>query len=514
MGLARSAMGLMAARALGALSALGFTVVVAARFGSDRVTDVAFGALILPSSLTVMLGALLPPVIVTVFRSAQVARGEEEAWRFVRCALRLLLLGAALLTLLGSLASPLLARAVGPGFVPADVVLCARYMALSFLLVWFSVFASVLKGVMNANSSFLLPALDTFSLNAASIAIVLAGSRTWGALTLVAAAVAGNLAKVLIVLPSAPVRRLFATPAPWTHPELRTLGMLLWPMVFQTVLYALNALVIRALATRIPMEGALSHITYAEKLAYMPGDLLILAIGTVLLPSLATSHARADREETRRLVTTGIRVSWMLAVPAAVGLFLLSEPVVRLLFERGAFDRADSQQTAAVLRILALSLLAGGQVVLSQALYAAHRTKSILLVGVLSLATNAGLGWTLVGPLRQSGLAWAATASQILAFLAYSVIYLRTESGLDGRGLITTLWKVAIATGAMAVLVELGQRYTLLRWSLPASVCGLVSAGAIAYAAVLWLLRAEEWKYLRRPTDNLDVQKSSRTLAP
>lgn len=477
MGMARSALGLMAARALGAGSALAFTIVVAARFGSDRITDIVFNALILPSSITVILGAMLPPAIVTVFRSAQVARGEEEAWRFARSALRLLLLGAAALTLAGGLASPLLARAVSPGFAAPDVALCARYMALAFLLVWFSVFSLILKGFLNANESFLLPALDTFCLNAVSIAFVYAASRPLGALALVAAAVAGNVVKVLMVLPSRPARRLLAASAPWIHPEMRTLGALLWPMAIQTGVYSLNALIVRALATRIPMEGALSHITYAEKVAYMPGDLLVMAVGTVMLPALATRFAEQDAAGMRRLVTIGIRAAWVLAVPAAAGLFLLAEPIVRLLFERGAFDSSDTRETAAVVRVLAVSLLGGGQVVLSQALYAAHRTRTILLVGLMSLVVNAGLGFALVGPMRQTGLAVAATAAQVLAFCAYGAF---TWRQVDFRDLGRTLWKVLLATAIMVVAVELGRRH--LRAPLPLEVGALVALGAGVYA--------------------------------
>jgi putative peptidoglycan lipid II flippase len=487
MSLYTSAVGVVVARALGLGAAVGFTVFLAHRFGSDRLTDLAFTALIIPNALMVVIANYFPPVFVSVFKAIDVQRGSPEAWVFGRSAPRAVALLAAAATAAGVLASPALAPMVATGFSAEEVRHVTRLMQVAFPLIFFTAVAAAVKGLLNANGSFFVPSLDTLVTNAVAIVVIAASADRWGVFSIVAGVAAGGAGKLLLMVPGYWARRP-PGPAVWFHPSVREAGRLLVPVLLNSLVFTLNVAVVRALATRIPMEGAVSHLSYAERIFSAPQDLLVVSMGVVLLPSMTASAASRDFVDLRRRVTLGLRLALFFGIPAAAGLALVAEPLVRLFCERGRFDAADTVETARALRGYAPALAVSGHLILHQAFYAMRQTRSLLVVGLVTLAVSAGLGMVLVGPLRQVGLALAFSASILVGAVLALAIFIRSAGAPDLKVLGGTALRVGACAGGMAGVV-----WGLQRWG-GAPVLGVIAAGVAVFALLARLLCSGEWK--------------------
>lgn len=489
MNLHASAAGVAAARGLGMAAAFAFTVVVAHFFGGDRATDIAFAALIIPQALMVNLGTLFPPVFVSMFKSVETTRGTGEAWAFGRSALRVVALAAAAAAAAGVLLSPLLARAVAGNFNPEEVAQTSRYMQFAFFLVLFTAASSTLKGLLNAGGAFFVPSLDTLAVNATAVAVVVAMRGRWDVFSLVAGVVAGGLFKVLVMTPTY-FRLRRPGRGPLIHPALKDSWSLLYPVLLNAVVFMLMLSVMRALAARTGVEGAVSHLTYADKIVSAPQDIFVISIATVLLPSLAGDAAAGCLDEVRRRVTLGLRMSAFFGIPVAVGMFVLAEPVVALIFQHGLFDASDTLETARVLRAYAGTLAFSGLLILYQAFYALRATGAILASGAAMLAVTAALGAAFLGPFRQAGPALACSISFVAGYLVLLILFVRRAGWPDLRGLAKGVAGTLVAAAVMgAAAWALGPRvHVLLR----------AAAGMAVFALLARFLCPEEWRQARK----------------
>ncbi len=477
MSLSRTTAGVAAARALGLAAAVGFSIYAARRFGGDRATDLAFNALILPNALMVVMATLLPPIFVSVFKSVEATQGLASARAFGRSALIVTAAATLALSGIGAAMAPWVSRAVGSGYSESDLGVMSGYVRWAFLLLFVTGVASVLKGLLNGAGSLILPSLDTMAMNLAALAVLAWGAERWGAFALVAAVVAGGAAKVLLM---APGHR--GGPGPLFHPALRDAGRLLLPVVLNSAVFAAGAALLRAYASRIPGEGAASHLGYAEKVFSAPQDLFIVSMGSVILPALAADAAAGRLEDVRRRAATGMRMATFFGIPAAVGLLFLAEPVTALLYQRGQFDAADTVDTAAAVRGFALSLIFSAHLILYQAFYALGRTGPILLSGLAHLAGIA-IGGALLG--GQGGLALAWSIGYAAGFVAILAAFCRRLGNPGLASLFSGALRTACASAMMGAVL-----WGTSSWS----VIPRIVLGGIVFAVAARFLCPEEWK--------------------
>lgn len=485
MSLRLSAAGVVLARALGIGAAVALTVVTAQRLGSDRATDVAFAALVVPGALMAAISNFFSPVFLSIFKGIEVRQGEAEAWRFAGAALRVVTLSAGAASLLGAAASPLLAGAIGEGFLPDEVRRMSRYMQGAFPVVFLASIGAVLKGVVQARGSLVVPALDTFVVNAVAVGLLVWGPAEAGATLLVAGVVAGQGARTLLLVPGY-VRRRVPVRAPWFHPGLEQAARMLGPVLLVGLIGTANAAILRLLASRVNREGAVSHLTYAERIVAAPIDVFAISLGTVLLPAMAASAAAGDREMLRRRVAKGLRLSALLGPPAALGLAVVAEPLVELICQRGRFDAADTRETARTLWGYAPLLLFAGHAVLHQAFYALRRTGAILASGVVVLACTAAVGVLLLRPLETLGLALACSIGTAGAVAVLVGLLGREVGWPDVKAVCSCAIRSSLAAGGMALIVWAWTPHVLIR----------VVAGGLVFVLLARILCREEWSWL------------------
>jgi len=482
---------------------LGFVrdVVVARAFGAGPTTDAFFVAFRIPNLFRRLLAeGALATAFIPVFTDYLATRSRPEFDRMVRAVAGTLLLTLLVVAALGAWLAPWIVGVMAPGFsaVPEQLRLATTLTRLMFPYLVFVGLAALAMGLLNVHHRFFTSALGPAVLNVGMIAAVLMLPPHVGVpiLALALGVLVGGLGQFAIQLPE--LRRAgvpLQPSAEFTHPALRRIARLLGPAVFGLAAVQLNVFVNTLLASLLP-EGSISFLYYADRIVEFPLGVFGIAVATATLPPMAAQAARRDLPGLTGTLNFALRLSCFVAIPASVGLWLLRDPITRLLFERGRFGPDDTQATAWALGFFALGLPAFSAVrIAAQALYALEDPRTPVRVGVAAVGLNVAFALALMGPLKHGGLALAASASATFNLIALLWLLRRRLGRLGGRRLLGSLWRVAGATAVMAAWCG------LLIWNWPHGPTRKVEAlwlllaiggGIVAFTATSLVLRAEE----------------------
>jgi putative peptidoglycan lipid II flippase len=404
----------------------------------------------------------------------------------------------AALTLLGVAGAPLLVRVMAPGFFADSLTgpLTVRLTRLMFPYLFFVGLASLAMGMLNAHRHFLVPALAPIMLNLAIVGAVLLLAPHLGVFALAVGVLVGGAGQLLIQLPALARRGLLLVPTlDHRHPAVTRIVRLLGPVAVGQSATQLNILIDSVIASFL-VGGSVSYLYYADRLVEFPLGVFGIAIATSVLPTLAAQAAGQDPAALRATLSFALRLATFVTLPAAVGLFVLREPLVRVLYQRGAFGPAETAETAWALGFYAVGLVGFATVKIgAQAFYALGDTRTPVKLAIGAMALNSALAVALAFPLRHGGLALATSCSATANSLALAWLLRRRlgPAAVAGARRGWTRIGVASAVLALALLVAgaLGpapaSRLAEIAW-LGATIVG----GALVYVLTHLALGSDE----------------------
>jgi len=276
-------------------------------------------------------------------------------------------------------------------------------------------------------------------------------------------------------------------------PGVRRMLMLMAPAVLGVSVTQIS-LLINSIFASFLVSGSVSWLYYAERLMEFPAGLLGVALGTVLLPSLSKAHNDDKPEEFSALLDWGLRLTFLLTLPAALALALLSVPLIATMFQHGAFTTADVLQTRLALIAYSVGLIGLILVkVLAPGFYARQNIKTPVKIALLTLLATQAMNLAFIVPFKHAGLALSVglasclNASLLFRGLRQRTIYL-PQPGWMKFGL-----KIAVALLVLAATLWFGMGkeadwLVAPTWTRVTHLFALVGAGATAYFTTLWLL--------------------------
>jgi len=409
-------------RALGGVSAmtlvsriLGFArdLLIARIFGAGAATDAFFVAFRLPNLLRrIFAEGAFSQAFVPILAEVRNRGGDASARALVDRVAGTLAVALLVVAALGMLAAPLVIRVSAPGFVDdADRYgLSVDLLRITFPYILFISLTALAAGILNTWSRFAAPALAPALLNLSFI-----GFALWAAphfdppvKALAWAVFAGGVLQLAFLLPF--LARIGMLPRPrWGggDPGVRRVMRQMLPALFGVSVGQISLLINTIFASFLA-AGSVSWLYYADRLMEFPTGLLGVALGTILLPSLSRSHADRTAEEYSRLLDWGLRITLMLAAPAAVALAVLSMPLVATLFHHGAFSAHDVAMTRAALTAYSIGLVGLIAVkVLAPGFYARQDVRTPVKIALVTLAATQLMNLVFVQPLAHAGLALA-----------------------------------------------------------------------------------------------------------
>jgi putative peptidoglycan lipid II flippase len=467
-------------------------------------------------------GALSAAFVPTVTRAFTV-EGPQAGWRLASAVFSAILVVVGGIAALGILLSEPLTRLFAPGFaaVPGKLELTARLTAVMWPFLPLVALAAAAMGLLNARGRFFLPALAPAFFNVGMIACALALvplMPEFGLAPIYAMAIGalvGGAGQFLVQWPAlgAEGYRFRFTWRFAAHPGVREVARLMAPATVGLAATQINLLVTTFLASGL-MQGAVAWLGYAFRIMYLPIGLFGVAVGTAAAPAVARAAALGDRAGVVRTVADGLRLVAVLTLPATAGLLVLTEPIVALLYERGAFLPADTAATAAALRAYALGLVAYSAVkVVVPAYYALGLPRVPVQVSFAAVALNLVLSVVLRKQFGHVGLALAVAATatfNVVALVAglrrrLGPLGLRRVAAGAGLALVASAITAGVALVAfrllgsgLTALLQVGPAGGSRRVAEGAALLGSIGLAAGLYVLLCTAFRLDEVAELRR----------------
>ncbi|MFN8445687.1 MAG: murein biosynthesis integral membrane protein MurJ [Caldilineaceae bacterium] len=474
-------------------------MIVAAQFGASAELDAYLAAFRVPDLLfQLVAGGALGSAFIPTFAGHWVKQDQAGAWLLFSRVLNLItliLIGLAGLAALFAL--PLMQHLIAPGFSPAQQQLAAglmRWMLISTVIFGAS---GLIMGALNATQHFLLPAAAPVLYNVAIMAGAWFLAPTFGVRGMVIGVVVGAFAHLLVQVPGLWGRGARYTPSlTVSDPGVQEVMRLMGPRVLGLFFVQLHFLVNTILASGLD-EGRLAALNYAWMLMLLPQGVFAQAIATAIFPTFAAQIAAGDPKSMQRTFGQTLRTVLFLTLPAAVGLFVLRQPLVAMLFQRRQFSAEDTQLVGYALQFYAIGLTAHSLLeIVVRAFYALHDTWTPVVVGVASMVANILLSLLLVRPLEHGGLALANSSATMIEMLFLLWLLRRRMGGIDERKLWKSLLKSGIAALGMGLLVGLWLRlvpmFAMGNLTLWAAGIGGMGVAVLAYFLISALLKSEE----------------------
>jgi putative peptidoglycan lipid II flippase len=454
-------------------------------------------------------GAMSAAFVPTFTRTLD-TRGRDAAWRLGNLVINALLIVTGILVVLGIVLAGPITNAIASGdefaSVPGKLELTTQLTRIMLPFLTTVAVAVAMMGMLNSLHRFFIPALSPAMFNVATIFCAFAVVPLMPSVGLPPIAgiaigtLLGGLGQIAIQWPSLRAEGFRYRPIlDFRDPDVREILRLMGPGTLGLAAVQINVFVNTYLATT-QQQGAVSWLSYAFRLMYLPIGLFGVSIATAALPDISKQATAADRGPMRNTISSGLRLMLMLNVPAAIGLISLANPIVELLLERGAFGPQDTAATAAALMFYAPGLLGYSAVkIASPSFYSLGDSRTPVTVGVVAVVANLALNLMLVRVLGYKGLALGTALAAL--FNAGALLYLlnRRLEGLDGRRIFVAFVKILVASTVMGVVAWVTEGW--LRTALPGAewplkmirVFGSIAAGVLVLLISARLLRIAEF---------------------
>jgi putative peptidoglycan lipid II flippase len=444
------------------------------------------------------------PVFTTYMRD----KPREEVWAFANRLFWTLALILAIITVLGMVFSPAIIHIFTPAgnrnFDWGEAVTLNRII---FPYLFFIGLAALAMGILNCFHMFGLPAATPIFLNLSII--LFSTAAVWTrfkdpAVALAVGVLVGGALQFLIQVPSLVQQGMrFDFGLSFTHPGIRNVARLMVPRLFGIGIGQINLFVDTYFANAAKMpQGSLTALYVADRVMELVLGGYAIAVATAILPMMSHQAAAKDFDALKKTLTFSVRIVAFITVPAALGLMILREPIVRVLFQHGQFVAESTRLTARALLYYAIGLPALASVkLIVPAFYSTRDTKTPVIVAGISLVLNIVLNIVFLQfffkRVQNGGPALATALACFFDFLALFLIFRIRYGALGTMEILRSFAKILLCSGIMGVACWFGMHYTEFtvhsRFLTQVMVfAGLIFGSTALYLTLAWLFRCHE----------------------
>lgn len=489
-------------------------ILIARAFGASDMTDAFNVAFRIPNLLRrVFAEGAFSQAFVPILNEYHGKRGPDETRHLIDAVATVMSWVLVAVSVLGVIGAPVVMTVVATGFRgDSETYNAAVFMTrVMFPYIGLISMVALASGILNTWRNFAVPAFTPVLLNLCLIvAALFVGphmsqpiyAQAWGVL-------AGGVLQLVIQVPA--LRRLGVMPrlsfnvrAAWSDAGVRRVIRQMLPALLAVSVAQISLIINTNIASHLA-AGSVSYLTYADRLMEFPTALLGVALGTILLPSLSRASATDDREEYSGLLDWGLRLTFLLAVPAAVGLFVFGTPLTAVLFHYGKFDAHAVEMTRQALVSYGTGLVALILIkILTPGFYARQDIRTPVKIALLVLVITQASNYVFVPLLGHAGLAlsisFGATVNALLLFFGLRRRGFYRPAPGWGLFLVRLLAAVLILAGMLLWFarnfdwVAMGAT-PLLRIALMASCLVLA---AVVYFGTLWIMGLRYAAFRRR----------------
>lgn len=435
---------------------LGFLreVLIASKYGSGYETDTYFVAMTATTILMTTIGASLNTTLIPIFTEIEGRGGRRAKLKYLNNILNMVFFITIILALLGFFLSPIVIRILAKGFEGEQFQLAVKLNRIGLPIVIFLGFTYVFSGYLHSSEIFGPPAIMGIPYNFVFLFFLMFFADKGNIEGLMLVSVVAASTQFLIQVPAIKHQGYrYRVDINLHEPYLKKALILVLPVMVGSAVQQINTVIDRTLASSL-VEGSISALTYASRLKDLIISVFIMAITTVVFPMLSKAFSQDDNMQVKKIMGQGINIILIITVPATIGILILAEPMVRIFFQRGAFDSTATIMTSQALIFYSLGLVGASlRLMLNRVFYSFQDTKTPMINGALAVGLNIVLNLILIRFMDHAGLALAtsisATFTTLLLFLS-----LRKKIGPMGiRRYLICFMKTLFASMVMGIIV-------------------------------------------------------------
>lgn len=395
-------------------------MLIAHLFGAIPAIDAFYVAFRIPNFMRGLFAeGAFAQAFVPVLSEYRQLRSPEETKQFIRRMQGILALALLLITLLALLFTPGLTTLFAPGFIkdPQRFVLATQMLRITFPYLFFISMTAFYASILNAYGAFGAASFTPVMLNLIMIiaAFWMSPHFAQPVLALAWGVLLAGIVQFLFLMPFLKKQNLLLLPRLfWRDKGVRKVSKLLIPALFGVSVAQISLLLDTLFASFLP-AGSITWLYYSDRLVYFPLGIFGVALATVILPHLSRKHADDSSREFSVAMDWALRCVLIIAIPAAIGLYLLAVPLFSTLFQYGKFHAQDVEMASRSLKAYAFGLPAFMLIkVLASGFYAKQNIKTPVRIAIVALIVNMALNFVLIWHLKHAGLALATSLASLV----------------------------------------------------------------------------------------------------
>ncbi|MGO1580951.1 MAG: murein biosynthesis integral membrane protein MurJ [Peptoniphilaceae bacterium] len=461
-------------------------------FGTSMIADVFLIAFQIPMTFTNVISGATANGYIPIYNEIEEKKSKNEADKFTANLSNIIFVITFLISIVGLIFAKPLVGLMAIGFEAEKFELAVFMTRVSMLSLCATSVFSIFKAYLQIKRKFIVSVCHAIIMNIIII-IAMAISYKLGSFYLAWGILIGFVFQYIIFIPyirKSGYRHIFKFDL--KDEELRKLFKIILPVLISTSVIELNFIISKSLSSGL-FTGAISSLNYAYKLQSFVTGIVITSIITAVYPQMSKLGAMGDLEGLKKETSDSIITMALLVIPASIGLYIFSEPIVRLLFVGGEFSKNDAFITASVLSFYSFGIIGiGFREIISRAFYAILDAKTPVINSVIMVGLNIILSFLLVGPMGIKGLALATSISFIIGALLMIFSLRKKLNGLFSQKSFKELSKIIISSLLMGIISKLVYNILLNRLGSTSSlIAGILIAGII-YLFMLIILKVDE----------------------
>jgi len=465
--------------------------------GTSYIADAFNVAISVPNILFANIGAAIGTTFIPLYIGAR-EKGAQKSLDFANRVFMLVLWLGLLISILSAVFARPLLSVIAFGFNEQTMEIAVRIGRVIFFMAVFMGINAVLTGYLQANNKFLMTAAISMPYNIVLILSLIMYGHI-GIQGVAAAALAGMCLEALFLFFNAFSSGFRCKPTlRMKDKDINDMLLLAMPVFLGSSVSQINTLIDRMLASGLA-EGSISALNYAYKLVTFVFGITVAVIGVIIYPLLSEFTASKNATAFKNLTTRSFNAATLILLPVTAAACMLNTDVVRMLFERGAFDARSTAITASALFFYAFGIVfMGYRDILSRCFYALQDTKTPMVNGAVALGINVLLNLILVRHMGHNGLALATSVSAAVSTALLTRSLRRKMGGVGGGKILVTFIKSSVSVAVMGVAVFFLRRILKSAFSgggILADILTfglLAAAGVCVYAVCLYVLKTEE----------------------
>lgn len=479
---------------------LGFAreIVLGYFYGTSAYSDIYITAMNIPLVIFAAIGSAIVTAFIPLYHEALEGGGERIALRFSNNLMSIVAILTLGLTIFGYIFAEPIVKLFAMNFTGEKLALTVQFVRIMMVGIVFIGFSNIMTAYLQIQGNFTIPGMIGFPNNIIIISSIIISAMTKNLNVLAIGGLLGMISQFLFQVPFAIKKGYkFKLVIDIKDKYLKKMLWLVLPVFIGVAVNQVNTMVDRSLASGLG-DGVITALNNANRLNGFVMGLFISTLGAVIYPTLSKLSTENNKEKFAGSVATSVNCVNLLVLPASVGAIVLATPVVRILFQRGAFDERSTALTATALVFYSVGMIGFGlRDILGKVFYSLKDTKTPMINGIIAVILNIVLNIALAKVMGHGGLALATSLSAIICILLLFGS-LKKKIGYYGQDKIkNTFLKSLIASLAMGVV-------TYFVYKLFSGMLGLgfiqeaislgvsVGVGAIVYAVLVKVFKVQE----------------------